>query len=229
MTSCSFRTFALATLLMVVGVGPAAAQDTTLRPIHSFKAACFPRWDASGSTGVLSLQGSETQSTWADQELKAEYRFDLGRYWTTHLKTDDALSTTNGWREYESVRLSGPGQPNVYAYDDVDRRLTTIAPAFTWQFRENTFMHPYVSGGVKVGLLGEHRVRERSGFRIGTGSYPVEPLDVRRTTITARPFAAAGFKSYASRSVFARTEARLAFARDGMRQLSLIAGVGVDF
>lgn len=229
MTPCSFRRFTLASLVMAAAVIPAAAQDAPFQPARSLEAAEFPRWDVSGSIGFLSLKGSETKSSWADQELKAEYRFDLGRYWTTHLKTDVAVSTTNGWREYESVRLSGPGEPNAFAYDDINRRLTTIAPAVTWQFRENTFMHPYVSGGVKVGMLDEHRVRERSGFRAGTGTYQVEPLDERRLSVTARPFVAGGFKSYITRSVFARTEARAAFAQDGIRQLSVIAGVGVDF
>jgi hypothetical protein len=223
------RTVVLAGALIAAVAIPAAAQDTPLQPARSLKPAQFPRWDASGSFGMLALTGSETHSSWADWEQNAEYRFDLGRYWTTHLKTDVAVSMTNGWQDYESVRLSVPGAPNAYAYDRITRRLTTIAPAVTWQFRENTFMHPYVSGGVKLNLLDEHRVRESGTFRSGTVGYTVAPFEERRTAVQARPFMAGGFKSYISRSVFARTEARLAFAEDGVRHVSVIAGVGVDF
>jgi hypothetical protein len=228
-TSYFFRSFTLAGVLMAAAVVPAAAQDAPISLARSLKAAQFPRWDASGSIGFLSLKGSETPSPWADYEVKAEYRFDLGRYWTSHLKTDVAVSATNGWQKWQSVPLSVPGVPNAYAYDDIDRRLFTIAPAVTWQFRENTFMHPYVSGGVKVGMLNEHRVRESGTLRFPSVGYTVALLDERRTVVTARPFVAGGFKSYISRSVFARTEARLAVADDGMRQLSVLAGVGVDF
>ena len=121
----------------------------------------------------------------------------------------------------------------TYAYIDSERQLFAIAPAVTWQFRENALMHPYVSGGVKLGMLQEHRFREGGTYRSGSGasaaSYTVTPLEEERMTVTARPFVAGGFKSYVSRSVFVRTEGRLAFASDGVRQVSVGIGMGVDF
>ena len=91
-------------------------------------------------------------------------------------------------------------------------------------------MHPYVSGGVKLGLLREHSVRETVSYR------PVSPATQRcrgatnaARSCSARPFIAGGFKSYITRAVFVRTEARLAFLQDGVRQVSLLAGVGADF
>lgn len=207
----------------------AAAQDGLIRSSRSLVPVAFPRWDASGSVGMLSLAASETRSSWTDWEQKGEFRLDLGRYWTTHLKTDVAASVTNGWRNWESVRLPPTAPSNAYAFDTIDLRLFSVAPAVTWQFRENTFMHPYVSGGVKLGMLDEHVVRESGTIRTGTASYTVDPFESRRTVVTARPFVAGGFKSYVSRSVFVRTEGRVAVAPDGMRHLSVIAGVGVDF
>ena len=223
------RIFVLAGALLGAVTTHASAQDGLIRPARSLVPSVFPRWDASGSIGILGLTGSETRRSWPDWEQKGEFRFDLGRYWTTHLKTDVAISATNGWQDYESVGFLASAPANAYAFDRIDRRLFTIAPAVTWQFRENTFMHPYVSGGVKLGILDEHIVRESGTLRLGTASYTVDPFESRQTVLSARPFVAGGFKSYLSRSVFVRTEGRVAVAQDGMRHLSVIAGVGVDF
>ena len=223
------RTFILAGAVLGAAVAPAAAQDAPFRSARSLVPAAFPRWDAGGSLGLLVVSTSDTGASWDDWEQKADYRFDIGRYWTTHLKTEVAVSTSNPSQDYETVQLRVPGVTSPYAYDTIDRRLHTVAPALTWQFRENTFMHPYVSGGVKVGILQEHRYREEATYRFGTVSYPVPPVDERRTLVLARPFVAGGFKSYISRSVYVRTEGRVAFAQDGVRQVSMMAGVGVDF
>ena len=91
-------------------------------------------------------------------------------------------------------------------------------------------MHPYVSGGVKLGLLREHSVRETVSYRPGSPGHTTVPgRDERSTELLARPFIAGGFKSYITRAVFVRTEARLAFLQDGVRQVSLLVGVGTDF
>jgi hypothetical protein len=57
----------------------------------------------------------------------------------------------------------------------------------------------------------------------------VPPIDDRTTTVLGRPFVAGGFKSYISRKAFVRSEARAAFSSAGTRQLSITAGIGVDF
>jgi hypothetical protein len=208
---------------------PAAAQSPVPGAARSLAPLTFPRWDAGGSFGLLAITTTDTRSPWGGWEQKADYRFDLGRYWTTHLKTEVAVTASNPWENYESERLFIPGVPSPYAYTEIDRQLFTVAPAITWQFRENTFVHPYVSGGVKVGVLQEHRHREATTQRSSGVSYDVPPIDERRSVILARPFVAGGFKSYMSRSVFVRTELRMAFAQDGTRQVSTTAGIGVDF
>ena len=102
-----------------------------------------------------------------------EYRADLGRYWTTHARTELSVGTSNGWEDYDVAPFPVPGVPTpIYAATNIERRLTTVAPAFTWQFRENAFMHPYVSGGVKIGILEEHRVRTPDLYRFGPSGRP---------------------------------------------------------
>ncbi|HET9011071.1 MAG TPA: hypothetical protein VFN38_04615 [Gemmatimonadaceae bacterium] len=228
MTHSIHRAIVLAAACLALAAATAGAQDAP-RSSRSLVPATFPRWDVGGSIGFLAVKSSDTLTTWADWEQKAEYRFDLGRYWTTHLKTDVAVSASNPWQDYESLEVSVPGIPRGFAYQNVDRQLFNVAPAVTWQFRENTFMHPYVSGGVRIGLLQEHRHNENDTIRSGSITYQLPPVDERRTVVLARPFVAGGFKSYLSRSVFVRTEGRAGFADDGMRQLTGVIGIGVDF
>ena len=215
--------FVLTGMLVAALAVPVVAQDNP----RSLKPATFPRWDVGFSVGLLNLTNTEIASNWATWHQKAEYRADAGYYWTTHVKTEVAVSTSNQWEDYETFIV--PGFPRGYGYDDITRQFISVSPAVTWQFRENQFMHPYVSGGVRIGLLQERLLRQGQTLRSGSLSYVVEPLDERRTEIMARPFVAAGFKSYVSRRVFARTEGRLAFAQDGIRQVSAVAGIGVDF
>ena len=223
----TFRIAAVAVLL-AVGAMPAGAQHRQIGS-RSLVPATFPRWDAGGSIGLLTVTTTESRSSWNGWDQNAEYRFDLGRYWTTHLKTDGAVTTSNMWSDWRSEQLAIPGVPSAYGYTQIDRRLFGVAPAVTWQFRENSFMHPYVSGGVKVSLLEEHSFRGAATQRSGPISYQVPGLDERRTLVFARPFVAGGFKSYINRSVFVRTEGRMAFAQDGVRQVSAVIGVGIDF
>jgi hypothetical protein len=221
-------------LVVAAWAGQAAAQTTqpdASQPSRSLVPAVFPRWDLSGSLGMLNLSTSEVgTSPWRAWDQKIEYRADAGHYWTTHLRTELAVSTSNRWEDYDVAPFPAFGVPApVFAVTQIDRRLTSVAPAVTWQFRENTFMHPYVSGGVNVGLLQEHRVRAFDSYRFGGQAAAIPPLDERATRVLARPFLAGGFKSYISRSTFVRTEGRVAVGAAGAAQVSLVAGVGFDF
>jgi len=224
------RILALTGALLAVAATQAAAQDSLLRAPRTLVPAAFPRWDAGASLGLFAMTTKETETSWHGWEQKAEFRADIGRYWTTHLKTEVAVSASNAWHDYDAEPFPVPGLPlPVYTYVDFERRLYSLAPGVTWQFRENSFMHPYVSGGVKLGLLREHRVRETVTYRAGSLGDTVPELDERSTHVLARPFIAGGFKSYVTRAVFVRTEGRLALLQDGVRQVSVLAGMGTDF
>ena len=99
----------------------------------------------------------------------------------------------------------------------------------TYQFLSNTFMHPYVSGGVRVAMVDEHRFREAFMYQFSNVRYAVPALDERRTLVVAKPFLAAGAKSYLSDTAFVRSEVVGAFRRDGLAQVSLHLGLGLDF
>jgi hypothetical protein len=223
----------LVVLLLAVGTTQAAAQAIAQVPSRSLVPATFPKWDVSGSLGLLNvaLDRDRRLQPWrGDWDHKFEYRADAGRYWTTHLKTELTVGTSNRSQdtEVETLPPGGPSSP-IYAYTNVERRTTMLGPSFIWQFGENAFVHPYVGGGLQVWILQQHRLRTPDIYRYGGLGPPVPPLDERSTTVVGRPFVSAGFKSYISRSVFVRTEARAAFSSRGTRQVSMLAGIGVDF
>ena len=225
-----FRPALIGLLVAVAWTNEAAAQTPPAPPARSIVPAAFPRWDVSGSMGMLNISTADSGRSWRGWDQRFEYRADLGRYWTTHARTELSVGTSNGWEDYEVAPFPVPGVPApIYAATDIERRLTTVAPAVTWQFRENAFMHPYVSGGVKIGILEEHRLRTPDLYRFGPQGALVPPLDERTTRVLARPFVAGGFKSYISRSAFVRTEGRVGVGSTGPRQVSILAGVGFDF
>ncbi len=209
---------------------PALAQG----PLSTFPAE-MPRWDAAGSIGLH--WAPQTNLSWPEGgdgdnwNVNGEYRIDVGRYWTEHLKTEFGFSTTNRWSSYEQELLSvaelrsGRG----YAYIDRRLRLNAFSPAVTYQFLENSLMHPYVTGGMRINVLREHRVRTPTTYRISGVTYTVPPLDERRTTATLNPFVGVGSKSYLSSHTFFRSEALVAFGRRGGSNVALRLGFGVDF
>ena len=230
MTQALLRHALVVVLVSGMWTGQAAAQNPSRPEPRSLVPAVFPRWDVSGSLGMLNISTADSGRSWRGWDQRFEYRADLGRYWTTHARTELSVGTSNGWEDYDVAPFPVPGvAAPIYAATDIERRLTTVAPAFTWQFRENSFLHPYISGGVKLGILEEHRVRTPDLYRFGPQGVLVPPLDERTTRVLARPFAAGGFKSYLSRSVFVRTEGRVGVGPSGPRQVSILAGVGFDF
>jgi len=189
-----------------------------------------PRWDVGGGTGLFFMHESEVAAQqWGDWNGNTEIRGDLGRYWTPHLKTGLAVGAAPRFRSYEDAFVI-VGGVRRYASVLVAVRLTTIAPSLTYQFFDNDFMHPYVTGGVRMGILDVRRTRDGSLYsdRAGQNS-DVPSIDERRTVLNARPFAAAGFKSYINRQAFVRTEALTAFGASGATQVTLHLGMGVDF
>ena len=204
----------------------AAAQ--TSRPLN-LKPEQYPRWDVGGGVGLFYLQSLDDESS-GNWDLHGDVRFDLGRYWTTHLKTELGVSVPHTWTDYRYETFPAPGFPlGAYTFTEVDRRLTTLSPAVTYQFLENTFAHPYVSTGVRVGVVETHAHRsERTWTQPGL-SYTVPALDERSTSLRAAPFVAGGFKSYFSDRVFLRSEALVALRSREADQMTFRLSLGFDF
>jgi hypothetical protein len=204
----------------------AAAQ--TSRPLN-LKPEQYPRWDLGGGVGLFYLRSLDSESS-GNWDLHGDVRFDLGRYWTTHIKTELGVSVPHTWTDYRAVTFRAPGFPSgAYTFTEVDRRLTTLSPAATYQFLENTFAHPYVSTGVRLGMVETHAHRsERTFTQVGL-SDTVPALDERSTSLRVAPFVAGGFKSYFSDRVFLRSEALVALRSRGADQMTFRLAFGFDF
>ncbi|NOT27298.1 MAG: hypothetical protein HOP16_14490 [Acidobacteria bacterium] len=216
----------LAAVLTFLISASAVAQESGSAP------PALPKWDIAGGLGLLYLRSGELFSPctcgvdYWDQT--AEFRIDFGRYWTEHIKTSVSVGLSPDFDDYETRILQIDGIDR-YVGNERAARVRTVSPSVTYQFLSNTFMHPYVSGGVRVAVVDEHRFREPSTYQFSGVRYAVPRLDERRTLVLAKPFLAAGAKSYLSDTAFVRSEILTAFRSDGITQVSLHLGVGLDF
>lgn len=190
-----------------------------------------PRWDAAGGAGLHVVLESDRFDWETRGETRGEVRFDVGRYWTTHLKTELGISLPHTWTYFRTEQFPVAGLPlgGSALTDTVDQRLTSVSPAVTYQFLENTFAHPYVSTGVRLGLLQSHAHRPQQTRTVNRISYTVPAFDRRTTSVLANPFVAAGFKSYFSDRVFVRSEGLAALGSRGVDQMTFRLTFGLDF
>jgi len=200
----------------------------------------LPAWDVSGSVAVHSIRASElydaSDGYYDYWETQWQPGIQVGRYLTTNLKAEIGVHGPMHYTFYESDSVSVPGLPPGLGFADVDRniRVFSVAPAITWQFSENSFLHPYVSAGVAMDVSDVHRFREAGTRSIvysrTTVRYDVSGIDTRETVVAARPFFAAGSKSYFGNGQwFVRPEVELGVAKSRIGAVSLRLGVGVDF
>jgi len=220
-----------AALLVAAAALAQTNQQVTLTPERP------ARWDVAGGAGFLAKHNPGDPGDpygpydWWDR--RGEIRFDLGRYLTTHLKAEIGVSLPQSWTDTQcGPRIPVAGLRFGYACTslDLDRRLTNLAPGFTYQFRENAFAHPYVSAGVQIGVQETHT--HNNAPLLGTLNgirYTVPAIDHRTTKILAHPFVAGGFKSYFNDRAFLRSEGTVAIGSGGPDQMTLRLGFGLDF
>jgi hypothetical protein len=196
----------------------------------------MPRWDVGASMGLLNLRegardrDSRYQPSGWDNRTTLAYEFDGGYFWTQHVKTDVALTLLPEQESFDlDTRPSPALPPGTPAFVDTTSRLTTLSGAVTYQFFENTFVHPYVSGGVDLGWVRAHRFRGQTITTVNRIRYTIPAVDEQDTSLTAHPLVAVGCKSYFNSRTFVRTEARVAFGPDGVSRTTFRFGFGVDF
>ena len=217
------RCAAALTLVLGAAAGLAAQEKDTFPP-------GYPRWDVSGGLGIHYLHRSDLDVRDSWWETKAQTRAQIGWYVTPHVKAEFSLAGPTTYELYEDERLPVAGLPaGLFAITTRTLKLATLSPSATYQFFENTFAHPFLSAGLDVHVGDDHRERLASTYTINRVSYPVSPIDTRRTLVFGRPFVAAGFKSYFNDRTFVRPEVHTSFSRTGASQVSLRLDVGVDF
>jgi hypothetical protein len=193
----------------------------------------FRKWDIGGSYGFLFASNRE-ETPFNGHDSGLVWTLDAGRYVTTHLKADIALMLIRPYRDYDfDLRDSRvTGLPATYALvvsTQTTVRPTSLSGAATYQFRDNEFMHPYVSAGVRMVWQAEHIVRSPQTVTVNRLTYVVAAVDERNISLTARPFVTGGFKSYFNERTFMRSELLWAIGPRGFSHATLRIGAGVDF
>ncbi|MEA2343458.1 MAG: hypothetical protein QOF63_1627, partial [Thermoanaerobaculia bacterium] len=120
------------------------------------------------------------------------------------------------------------------AYVTTDSRFArrTLGISQQYQFFHNVWFHPHLAAGT-------HVTWERRTDRIvpiylfddvtrTSRSVTLEQNHDPRTSVTVRPFVAAGFKAYMTERTFFRSDFRVAF-RGGTDEAVLRLGFGFDF
>jgi outer membrane protein with beta-barrel domain len=190
----------------------------------------MPDWDANFSIGVTSNSARDEGRSYGGSTARPEARVDVGHYWTPHLKTEASVAFLGRWDDYEFESFPVPGLPGGgYASTTRSIQMTTLTPAFTYQFFENELAHPYVSGGARIGLIEVHSTRQAETHTQNRISYSVSALDSTDTRVIVRPVIAAGYKSYFNKQTFLRTELQTSLAEDGRLLPALRIGFGFDF
>ena len=213
-------------LVVLCGSHAAFAQSVIVTPSDP------RRWDIAGSVGWLGGNKSGIAEDWNDWYDTFATSFEVGRYWSTHVKTEaDILFTTEG-TVFSSTQYRVPDEPvPVFVPREHHFRMTAVSASATYQFFDNTWVHPFLTAGVQVG-----RERERASSpgvpyfrRDFTGvEIPIEaPRQV--TVLSVRPLARGGAKFYVNERGFVRTDLAVAWNEDGVAQVTWRAGIGVDF
>jgi hypothetical protein len=196
----------------------------------------FRDWDFDASVGLHSSDAVDSGDPAGNLSVNSwrptiAVSGGVGRYWTSHLKTEVGVVHYPRRRGfgYDTVPVpTGLG----YAFYSTRIQRIQLSAAGTYQFLENVFAHPYLSAGARVGFVNVHKVRDPSvTIYDGRGQvvHQVPPLDQRETLVQVRPFVAGGFKSYFDERAFVRSEVSTGFSDRGLCQFVLRLGFGVDF
>ena len=223
------RAEALLALAVCLSASGVAAQEPA--PILTTAPARSARWDVSGHVAWVGERRPAAEPVQWDRWFGvAAGGGSAGYYWTSHLKTELDISTSNEGEDDTLVTLAVPGQTAPLLVErHHETRFTTASAGLIGQFFENVWFHPFVSAGLEIVRAREH---------IETVPPPVPPrgptltpssASETRVGYTGRPYVGAGFKAYISERAFFRTDLRTSWSSDGLSSLGWRSGVGVDF
>ena len=163
----------------------------------------------------------------------ARYAVAIGGYWTEHLKTEvEYARFGEGSLFYQDYkRLPGSAQQYPFHYEII-HRVEHLSLRMTWQFGNNSWIHPYLSGGVageRDRLQYHTEVQYLSLTGRAQDTVQVTPLytATRRYDYNVAVTAEGGAKFYVSRSAFIKSGLNWTYSTNP--RISLFAGFGIDF
>ena len=183
--------------------------------------ADHPRWDVAGSVAWLTGTDSSTPADYRNWFNAATIGGTVGYYWSPHLKFEAEIDGSSRAAFYTTERRPAAGSPfPVFTSSRHDVALRTASAVATYQFFENAWVHPFVSGGAEVAHADD---------RIETFAESWTTALTASTTTTVRPTVGGGVKLYVSPRAFVRTDAHWTIDRGGVARFTWRSGIGVDF
>ena len=186
--------------------------------------------DVSASLGWLNTNHSELgpYDDWSNDGVHGAVAF--GWSWTPHVRTEIEGSVSSRVRHFSSTPITVDRFSGYSAVENTfsTRRLTL---AGQYQFRENAWFHPQLTGGVDFNWESRRTLHlETYVYDPATRqSRAVRPAvrESDRTVRHTRPFVGAGFKAYMTPRAFFRSDVRVV-AWDRVEDVLLRFGFGVD-
>ena len=214
--------------MLILTASSAAAQ--TSQPMPD-----MPRWDVNLNAGIFGHRPADTVHSYDNWYNEGRYAASIGYYWTENLKTEfEFAHTGEGELHFEELaRVPGSGAPHS-VYGQSFHRLQQTSLRMVWQFGDNTWVHPYVSGGY---VLDADRQRRFSPL---TYSYPGDPRTVPpiivRPAINSGPDTAyrhgvslgAGSKFYVAPQAYINTGVQWTYAQPA-KTITFYSGFGFEF
>lgn len=217
--------------LLIVSSAPAFAQGTATAGQNTQQ----PRWDAGASAGLF--QGKPTDDTrgWDDWYSEGRYAASIGRFWTTHFKTEIEFAATGEGRRFTQHYVPVPGTViNHPVSVEEFYRLQQTSVRAVWQFNDNAWVHPYLNAGLV------YDVERRRQWSPDQFYYPGDPRtaprlpldhdinDVTGTDHRVGFTVGGGAKFYFSPIAYVNTAIQVTRAKPSTT-VSFLAGLGIEF
>src|SRR5688572_2871614 len=164
-----------------IGVVGALALSASVQAQTSASPATVdqPKWDAGGGFSLLWVRDADVGDDGEGSLGAYQVRLDAGRYLTPRVRLGMYAASGPRFRTaaLADVEANGRSFPTLIV---TNARLVTLAPGVTYQFGDNQFLHPYVTGGLQIDLLRLHRERNPETVR---APVPVPRIDERQTAV----------------------------------------------
>jgi opacity protein-like surface antigen len=191
-----------------------------------------PKVELAGSVGILSAMPGENLTEYQDSWYgQGRYAGSIAYYWTRHLKTEfEHQWSHEGERNFlEYARVNG--MPYSYRVTTF-HQLQQSSLRMVWQFRNNSWVHPYVSAGAVVDFERQHYHVPAVYHQPLNGERVLLRREMdsgHRTELRGGWTIGGGAKFYMTKKAFFNAGANATFSMPTAKTVSVIAGFGVEF
>ena len=210
-------------LLVFVGIGSAA---------EARQSAASPKLEIGGTVGVISARPEEIDVPYYQNwYAQGRYSGSIGYYWSKNFKTEFEHAWSGEGSRYilDYARING--SPYPYQTEQFFQ-LQQSTLRVVWQFRDNAWVHPYLSAGAVVDVEHQrfhmpvtYQPNPRGGapVLVSNGSDFGDRYEVRGGVSVG-----GGAKIYMTQRAFFNTGAIVTYSKSA-GTINLIAGFGIDF